>query len=87
MVGGQRRIISAPPMIVPIEEFFADVQADALFQLLHTVLGMYRRSLQSDRRHLLEEFAMVQVARKVVGIGSVGTRAWIVYRSNTRLSG
>jgi uncharacterized protein (DUF2252 family) len=79
VVDGQRRIISTPPMIVPVEELFADdVQADALYQLLHTVLGKYRRSLQSDRRHLLEQFAMVQVARKVVGVGSVGTRAWIV---------
>ncbi|MGO9142973.1 MAG: DUF2252 domain-containing protein [Streptosporangiaceae bacterium] len=75
---GQRRIISTPPTIVPIEEIFADMQADALYQLLHTVLGKYRSTLQSDRRHLLEEFAMVQVARKVVGVGSVGTRAWIV---------
>ena len=60
------------------QEIFADMQADALYQLLHTVLGKYRRTLQSDRRHLLEEFAMAQVARKVVGVGSVGTRAWIV---------
>ena len=43
-----------------------------------TVLGKYRRTLQSDRRHLLEQFTLVQVARKVVGVGSVGTRAWIV---------
>jgi len=76
--GGQRRIISDPPMIVPIEEIFADVQADALNQLIHAVLGKYRRTLQSDRRHLLEQFTLVQVARKVVGVGSVGTRAWIV---------
>jgi uncharacterized protein (DUF2252 family) len=42
------------------------------------VIVKYRRSLQSDRRHMLEQFAMVQVARKVVGVGSVDTRAWIV---------
>jgi uncharacterized protein (DUF2252 family) len=78
MAGGQRRIISTPPMIVPVEEIFAAVQADALYKLLHTVLVTYRRSLQSDQRHLLEQFAMAQVARKVVGVGSVGTRAWIV---------
>ncbi len=78
MVDGQRRIISDPPMIVPVEEVFADVQADAIYQLLHAVLGKYRRTLQSDRRHLLEQFTLVQVARKVVGVGSVGTRAWIV---------
>ena len=78
VAGGRRRIISDPPMIVPVEEVFADVQADALYTLIHTVLGKYRRSLQSDRRHLLEQFTLVQVARKVVGVGSVGTRAWVL---------
>jgi uncharacterized protein (DUF2252 family) len=78
MVDGQRRIISDPPLIVPIEQVFAGVQADAIYQLIHAVLGKYRRTLQSDRRHLLEQFTLVQVARKVVGVGSVGTRAWIV---------
>jgi len=78
VVDGQRRIISDPPTIVPVEEVFADVQADAIYELLQTVLGKYGRTLQSDRRHLLEQFAMVQVARKVVGVGSVGTRAWVV---------
>ena len=78
VVDGRRRIISDPPMIVPIEEVFADVQADALYEQLSGVLGKYRRTLQSDRRHLLEQFTMIQVARKVVGVGSVGTRAWIV---------
>ena len=78
MVDGQRRIISDPPMIVPVEEVFAGVQADAIYQLIRTVLGKYRRTLQSDRRHLLEQFTLVQVARKVVGVGSVGTRAWVL---------
>ena len=75
---GQRRIISDPPMIIPIEEVFSDVQAGAIYQEIRTVLGKYRRTLQSDRRHLLEQFSLVQVARKVVGVGSVGTRAWIL---------
>ena len=75
---GRRRIISDPPMIMPIEEVYADVQADAIYGEIRTVLGKYRRTLQSDRRHLLEQFTLVQVARKVVGVGSVGTRAWIV---------
>ena len=76
--GGRRRIISDPPLIVPVEEVFADVQAGEIYELLRAVLGKYRRTLQSDRRHLLEYFSLVQVARKVVGVGSVGTRAWIV---------
>ena len=78
MVDGQRRIISDPPMIVPVAEVFAGVQVDAIYKLIGTVLGKYRRTLQSDRRHLLEQFTLVQVARKVVGVGSVGTRAWVL---------
>ncbi len=75
---GRRQIISDPPMIMPVEEVFADVQAEAIYEQIRAVLGRYGRSLQSDRRHLLEHFSLVQVARKVVGVGSVGTRAWIV---------
>ena len=78
VVDGQRRIISDPPTLVPVEEVFADIQADAIYKLLQTVLGKYRRTLQSDRRYLLEQFNLVQVARKVVGVGSVGTRAWVL---------
>jgi uncharacterized protein (DUF2252 family) len=77
-VGGQRRIVSQPPLIEPVEEVFADVQADAIYAQIRAVMGQYRRTLQSDRKHLLEYFTLVQAARKVVGVGSVGTRAWIV---------
>jgi uncharacterized protein (DUF2252 family) len=77
-VDGRRRIIADPPTIVPIEELFANVQADAIYEQVGAVLGKYRRTLQSDRRHLLKKFTLVHVARKVVGVGSVGTRAWIV---------
>jgi len=78
MVDGQRRIISDPPMIVAVEELFADMQAAALYEQLRAILGKYRRTLQSDRRHLLEQFTLIQMARKVVGVGSVGTRAWVL---------
>ena len=77
VVDGQRRIISDPPLIEPVEEVFADVQADAIYDLIREVMGKYRRTMQSDRKHLLEYFTLVQLARKVVGVGSVGTRAWI----------
>ena len=53
MTGGQRQIISDPPMIVPVEEIFSDMQADAIYEQLRAVLAKYRRTLQSDRRHLL----------------------------------
>jgi uncharacterized protein (DUF2252 family) len=75
---GHRGIISDPPLIEPVEEVFADAQAAALYELVGTVLGHYRHTLQSDRKHLLGHFTLLQVARKVVGVGSVGTRAWIV---------
>jgi uncharacterized protein (DUF2252 family) len=78
MVDGQPRFISNPPTLVPIEELFAGVQSEAMYNLLGVVLSRYRRSLQSDRRHLAEQFELVQVARKVVGVGSVGQRAWAV---------
>ena len=78
LVDGQRRIISDPPLIVPVEEVFPQLVSDTLIDDLHQLLRKYRRSLQTDRRHLLEEFRLVQVARKVVGVGSVGTRAWIL---------
>jgi uncharacterized protein (DUF2252 family) len=78
MTGGQRQIISDPPMIVPVEEIFSGMQADAIYEQLRAVLAKYRRTLQSDRRHLLQQYTLVQMARKVVGVGSVGTRAWIV---------
>jgi len=78
VAGGRRRIISDPPLIEPIEEIFADERAAAIYEQIRAVLGKYRRTLQSDRRLLLEYFRLVQVARKVVGVGSVGTRAWIL---------
>jgi uncharacterized protein (DUF2252 family) len=78
MTGGQRRIISDPPMIVAVEEIFASVQAAEIYEQLRAVLAKYRRTLQSDRRHLLGQFTLVQMARKVVGVGSVGTRAWVL---------
>jgi uncharacterized protein (DUF2252 family) len=78
VVEGQRQIISDPPVVVPVEELFSDMQADTIYEELRSVVGKYRRTLQSDRRHLLEQFTLVQLARKVVGVGSVGTRAWIL---------
>ena len=74
---GRRQIISDPPTIVPVEELYPDRQASAIYEQIQGVLGTYKRTLESDRRHLLDQFRLVQVARKVVGVGSVGTQAWI----------
>ncbi|NLV81171.1 MAG: DUF2252 domain-containing protein [Rhodococcus sp.] len=83
VVDGERRIISAPPLIVPIEEVFADLDIDRVYEELRDRIRSYRATLQWDRRVLLEQFQFVQAARKVVGVGSVGTRAWIVLMRGT----
>jgi len=77
-VDGRQRIVSDPPLIVPVEEVFTGVQADALYAQLTELLTGYVGTLRSDRRHLVRQFALVQMARKVVGVGSVGSRAWIL---------
>jgi uncharacterized protein (DUF2252 family) len=74
---GQARIVAEPPLIVPVEELVEGRQRDETFAELHERLRSYRASLQFDRRVLLEEFQLADFARKVVGVGSVGTRAWI----------
>ena len=78
MVDGEPRIISDPPLITPIEELAAGAGVAEIEEFVHGVIRRYRRTLPSDRRHLLERFRYVHAARKVVGVGSVGTRAWIV---------
>jgi uncharacterized protein (DUF2252 family) len=79
LVDGQRVIISDPPLIVPLEELIpAGRQRDEVEEELRGVLRSYRRTLESDRQHLLEDFEFTHIARKVVGVGSVGTRAWIL---------
>jgi uncharacterized protein (DUF2252 family) len=77
IVDGEPRIIADPPLIEPIEDLAGDMSAEELMAALRDILDAYRRTLQADRRLLLEQFRLVHVARKVVGVGSVGTRAWI----------
>ena len=78
LVDGEPRIVGDPPLIVPIRELVTDRDLDALEDDMRSILRAYRRSLPRDRRKLLERFRLVDAARKVVGVGSVGTRAWIV---------
>jgi uncharacterized protein (DUF2252 family) len=77
VVDGERRIISNPPLLVPVEDMMTADQAATFMQNVHTMLRSYPRSLSDDRRHLFDQFRFVDIARKVVGVGSVGTRDWI----------
>jgi uncharacterized protein (DUF2252 family) len=79
MVDGRPRIISEPPLVVPIDELMTtDVDRATIESLLVGLIAKYRRTLETDRRYLLEQYQFVDLARKVVGVGSVGTRCWIV---------
>ncbi len=84
VVDGQRRIIRDPPLIVPIEELFPGLESEFAAEKFHELLRKYRASLPSDRKHLLEQFQVMQIARKVVGVGSVGTRCWIALLQGPR---
>jgi uncharacterized protein (DUF2252 family) len=75
-VDGKLRIASDPPVLVPIEEL-AGGQAEAAENRIREVVDSYRESLSPARRHLFDGYRYVHAARKVVGVGSVGTRAWI----------
>jgi uncharacterized protein (DUF2252 family) len=77
-VDGERRIISDPPLIEPVEEIFEGQTREAIITDMTELLAAYRTSLLSDRQHLFDQYRFVHMARKVVGVGSVGTRAWIL---------
>ena len=80
VVDGAYRIVSQPPVIVPARDLAATfgLSPDEVMPVIHEQFRAYRATLQDDRRHLLERFQIVDAARKVVGVGSVGTRAFIV---------
>jgi hypothetical protein len=74
---GEVRFASDPPVLQPISELMGEGDREQLMGVVHEALQGYRRSLQPDRRHLLEQYRFVDLARKVVGVGSVGTRCWV----------
>jgi uncharacterized protein (DUF2252 family) len=78
VVDGQRRIVALPPVVVPVEDLVPGASADKLFQQMQELLQGYSRSLAPERRQLLAQFRLVHMARKVVGVGSVGTRSWVL---------
>ncbi|MEG0987013.1 MAG: DUF2252 domain-containing protein [Clostridia bacterium] len=75
---GKLRIISDPPVIVPLSELLSGVDAALTKQVILDLLTRYEKSLPFDRRCLVDQFSYIDAARKVVGVGSVGTQAWII---------
>jgi uncharacterized protein (DUF2252 family) len=78
VVDGEPRIISDPPLLVPARELLDDGQEQEYEERMREMLGRYRKSLKGDRRHLFDGYRFVEMARKVVGVGSVGTHAWVL---------
>jgi len=86
MVDGEPRIVSQPPLLEPASELLEGESLANFNKTIHEFLRNYAMSLSDDRRHLLEEYEFRQIARKVVGVGSVGLRSWVVLatgRDNT----
>lgn len=91
VVDGKLRIVSDPPLIVPLRNLAERAEGTATASRLHrlfggenterlmgAILAQYRQSLPIERRQLVASYAPVDMAHKVVGVGSVGTRAWII---------
>ena len=79
MVDGRPRIVSDPPLLVPVNELIPAETDRATFEAeLTGLIAKYQRTLETDRRYLLHQYEFCDMARKVVGVGSVGTRCWIV---------
>jgi len=76
-VDGELRIASDPPVLVPLEEMFSGELLEVADERLRTVIRQYRDTLDTEYQHLFDSYEYVHAARKVVGVGSVGTRAWI----------
>ncbi|MFE4372815.1 DUF2252 domain-containing protein [Streptomyces sp. NPDC056835] len=75
---GERRFAADPPLVVPIDEMPAGAERDRISRELHALVERYARSLSTERAHLLRQYRVADIARKVVGVGSVGTRCWIL---------
>ena len=78
VVDGGREIVSDPPLIVPIEDLPAGDWAGPEYATLRALISGYASTLPPERQHLVRQFRLTRVARKVVGVGSVGTQAWII---------
>ncbi len=77
-VDGQLRIAPSPPLVVPIEDLISADEKELQEETVRTFMRNYRSKLRGDRRRLLETYRSVHLARKVVGVGSVGTLTWVL---------
>jgi uncharacterized protein (DUF2252 family) len=76
---GVPRLNAEPPLVVPLRDLISDAaEAEATETWLRTMIGAYGATLEPERRVLLDRYRMVDIARKVVGVGSVGTRSWMI---------
>jgi uncharacterized protein (DUF2252 family) len=79
MADGRPRIVADPPLLVPVEDLIpAERDRASLEAELKGLIAKYQRTLETDRRYLLGQFEFCDMARKVVGVGSVGTRCWVI---------
>ena len=76
-VDGSLRFRADPPLLTPAAQIFDPANAELMVNSLLAGLTDYRTTLQGDRQHLLSRYEFVDLARKVVGVGSVGTRCWV----------
>lgn len=78
LIGGTVRIVSDPPLTVPLFELYPKLKAQQVHRTVQEILRGYGDTLSDDRRQLLAAYRLVEVARRVVGVGSVGTRSWVL---------
>ncbi|QNE76781.1 DUF2252 domain-containing protein [Streptomyces finlayi] len=78
VIDGRRQIAPDPPLLVRLQDLLPDTERGRLEQKISRMIERYGQTLQTDRRFLLESFRLADIARKVVGVGSVGTRCWII---------
>ncbi len=83
-VDGKVRFVSRPPLITPAEELVDEAGSQYWAEMVHELIDQYATTLSDDRQHLFRHFEFVHMARKVVGVGSVGTRAWVLLFTSGR---
>lgn len=78
VVDGKPQFLDTPPLLVPLSKLLPEAEAAKATAMITASMNAYKRTLAPDRRFLLEQYRLVDIAHKVVGVGSVGTRAWVL---------